>query len=63
MSAKAHVGVEGRWLALSNLDKVLYPAFGFTKAAVIDDYIPYGENTRRTRPSAHRQISLHMMDL
>jgi hypothetical protein len=22
-----------------------------------------GENTRRTRPSAHRQISLHMMDL
>jgi len=32
------VEVEGRTLALSNLDKVLYPAAGFTKAAVIDYY-------------------------
>src|SRR5215471_12804467 len=38
MSAKAHVDVEGRSLALSNLDKVLYPAAGFTKAQVIDYY-------------------------
>ncbi len=31
--------VEGRRIALSNLDKVLYPAIGFTKADVIDYYI------------------------
>jgi len=30
------VDVEGRRLVLSNLDKVLYPAAGFTKAQVID---------------------------
>jgi bifunctional non-homologous end joining protein LigD len=30
--------VEGRRLTLSNLDKVLYPATGFTKADVIDYY-------------------------
>jgi bifunctional non-homologous end joining protein LigD len=32
------VDVEGRQLKLSNLDKVLYPATGFTKAQVIDYY-------------------------
>jgi bifunctional non-homologous end joining protein LigD len=30
--------VDGRTLSLSNLDKVLYPEAGFTKAAVIDYY-------------------------
>jgi bifunctional non-homologous end joining protein LigD len=35
---KAAVEVEGRKLMLSNLDKVLYPAAGFTKAQVIDYY-------------------------
>jgi bifunctional non-homologous end joining protein LigD len=35
---KIPVEVEGRKLALSNLDKVLYPAAGFTKAQVIDYY-------------------------
>jgi bifunctional non-homologous end joining protein LigD len=35
---KVPVTVEGRQLALSNLDKVLYPAVGFTKAEVIDYY-------------------------
>ncbi len=30
--------VEGRELRLSNLDKVLYPATGFTKGQVIDYY-------------------------
>jgi bifunctional non-homologous end joining protein LigD len=30
--------VDGRVLSLSNLDKVLYPAAGFTKAGVIDYY-------------------------
>jgi bifunctional non-homologous end joining protein LigD len=32
------VEVDGRKLVLSNLDKVLYPAAGFTKAQVIDYY-------------------------
>ncbi|HUR50388.1 MAG TPA: non-homologous end-joining DNA ligase [Acidimicrobiales bacterium] len=32
------VEIEGRQLKLSNLDKVLYPAVGFTKAQVIDYY-------------------------
>ncbi len=35
---KVPVQVEGRTLTLSNLDKVLYPAAGFTKAQVIDYY-------------------------
>ena len=35
---KVSVQVEGRTLTLSNLDKVLYPAAGFTKAQVIDYY-------------------------
>jgi bifunctional non-homologous end joining protein LigD len=35
---KVQVEVEGRPLALSNLDKVLYPQAGFTKAQVIDYY-------------------------
>ena len=32
------VDIEGRQLKLSNLDKVLYPAVGFTKGQVIDYY-------------------------
>jgi bifunctional non-homologous end joining protein LigD len=36
---KVSVQVEGRTLALSNLNKVLYPAAGFTKAQVIDYYL------------------------
>jgi bifunctional non-homologous end joining protein LigD len=38
MPGRVHVEVEGRELTLSNLDKVLYPATGFTKADVIDYY-------------------------
>ncbi|HYK27791.1 MAG TPA: ATP-dependent DNA ligase, partial [Streptosporangiaceae bacterium] len=37
-SRKVPVEVEGRRLALSNLDKVLYPEAGFTKAQVLDYY-------------------------
>jgi bifunctional non-homologous end joining protein LigD len=36
--ARQAVEVEGRRLELSNLDKVLYPAMGFTKAQVIEYY-------------------------
>jgi bifunctional non-homologous end joining protein LigD len=39
MRSAQHVEVEGRTLAVSNLEKVLYPASGFTKAQVIDYYI------------------------
>ncbi|NRQ39640.1 ATP-dependent DNA ligase [Nonomuraea sp. NN258] len=35
---KVPVKVDGRELTLSNLDKVLYPEIGFTKAEVIDYY-------------------------
>jgi len=35
---KTQVEVDGRMLTLSNLDKVLYPEDGFTKARVIDYY-------------------------
>jgi bifunctional non-homologous end joining protein LigD len=37
-----HVEVEGRRLRLTNLDKVLYPATGFTKGQVIDFYARIG---------------------
>ncbi|HVE82763.1 MAG TPA: non-homologous end-joining DNA ligase [Myxococcales bacterium] len=36
------VDIQGRQLKLSNLDKVLYPAAGFTKAHVIDYYARIG---------------------
>ena len=35
---RVHVEVEGHELSLSNLDKVMYPATGFTKGQVIDYY-------------------------
>jgi bifunctional non-homologous end joining protein LigD len=38
VTAKVSVIVDGRTLELSNLDKVLYPADGFTKGEVIDYY-------------------------
>ena len=38
-TAPSIVEVEGRKLKLSNLDKVLYPAAGFTKGQVIDYYV------------------------
>ena len=36
------VEIQGRQLKLSNLDKVLYPATGFTKGQVIDYYARIG---------------------
>jgi bifunctional non-homologous end joining protein LigD len=39
MSQKAQLLVEGKKLAVSNLEKVLYPKVGFTKGQVIDYYI------------------------
>jgi len=38
-SKKVQVDIGGRTLALSNLDKVLYPSAGFTKGQVIDYYV------------------------
>jgi len=37
-SRRVEVEVEGRTLSLSNLDKVMYPAVGFTKGQVIEYY-------------------------
>ncbi len=39
MSTKSALTVAGKSLAVSNLDKVLYPEVGFTKGQVIDYYI------------------------
>ncbi len=39
MSEKAQLIVEGKKLAVSNLNKVLYPKAGFTKGQMIDYYI------------------------
>src|SRR5207244_461199 len=39
MPEKAELVVEGKKLAVSNLNKVLYPKVGFTKGQVIDCYI------------------------
>ncbi len=39
MSKKTEIEVAGKKLMVSNLDKVLYPAAGFTKGQVIDYYI------------------------
>ena len=38
MPARVEVEVDGKRLSLSNLDKVMYPAVGFTKGQVIDYY-------------------------
>src|SRR5262245_32971289 len=54
--ARVLVRVDGRDLELSNLDKVLYPACGFTKGEVIDYYtriapvlLPHLEDRALTR--------------
>jgi bifunctional non-homologous end joining protein LigD len=52
-SARVEVDVQGHRLSLSNLDKVLYPAVGFTKGQVIDYYTrvaPYVLPHLRDRP-------------
>jgi bifunctional non-homologous end joining protein LigD len=53
--SKVTVDVEGRTLALTNLDKVLYPDVGFTKGEVVDYYtristvlLPHIENRALT---------------
>ena len=39
MPEKAELIVDGRKIAVSNLNKVLYPKVGFTKGQVIDYYV------------------------
>jgi bifunctional non-homologous end joining protein LigD len=39
VKSESVIEIEGKQLKLSNLDKVLYPAAGFTKAQVIDYYV------------------------
>lgn len=44
MAGKKHeLEVEGRKIAISNPEKILYPAAGFTKAGVIDYYVRVSE--------------------
>ena len=43
VSTAPMVEIQGRQLKLSNLDKVLYPATGFTKGQVIDYYARIGQ--------------------
>lgn len=50
-TVEVEVEVEGHLLRLTNLDKVLYPACGFTKGAVLDYY-------RRVAPA----LLLHLAD-
>ncbi len=38
-SSSLEISVDGKRLKLSNLEKVLYPAVGFTKAQVVDYYV------------------------
>ena len=38
MASRSEVEIQGKKISLSNLDKVMYPAVGFTKAQVIDYY-------------------------
>ncbi len=38
-NSSPEIVVDGKHLKLSNLDKVFYPAVGFTKAQVIDYYV------------------------
>jgi bifunctional non-homologous end joining protein LigD len=42
-SSSVRTSVDGRELAVSNLDKVLYPSTGFTKGQVIDYYVRVAE--------------------
>jgi bifunctional non-homologous end joining protein LigD len=37
--SRQRVEIDGRTLSVSNLDKVLFPEVGFTKAQVIDYYV------------------------
>jgi bifunctional non-homologous end joining protein LigD len=43
MPDKGHLEIEGRSLSISNVDKVMFPADGFTKGQVIDFYIRISE--------------------
>ena len=51
-SARVEVEIGGRTLSLSNLDKVMYPAVGFTKGQVIDYYPASGRPSCRTCATA-----------
>ena len=56
LPATQYVDVEGQHVALTNLDKVLYPGAAFTKAHVIDHYMRVG---RRLLPHyARRPVTL-----
>ena len=39
MASRSEIEIQGKKLSLSNLEKIMYPAVGFTKAQVIDYYV------------------------
>lgn len=43
MPEKGHLEIEGKTIPISNVDKVMFPADGFTKGQVIDFYIRISE--------------------
>jgi bifunctional non-homologous end joining protein LigD len=56
--SKTRVEVEGRSLSLTNLDKVIYPASGFTKGEVVDYYVSVAEPIvahLRDRPATRKR--------
>ena len=53
MAQRLQATVGGRTLSLSNLDKVLYPEAGFTKAEVID-YIQHNARAQIFTAAAQR---------
>ena len=55
---KQEIDIEGRKVALTNLDKVLYPS-GFTKGQVIDFYVRICE----LRPAASERSADHAQAL
>jgi DNA primase len=67
MAATQHEDVEGRRLALTNLNKVLYLGYGFTKAHVIDYYtrvakwllLEFGRVTLAVSTRAYQRVAHH----
>ena len=53
MSKKVEIEVAGKKVMVSNLDKVLYPAAGFTKRRVIDYYVRIAPVPHLKKPSDH----------
>src|SRR5688572_5369293 len=54
MTAKTTLEIEGKQVAVSNLDKVFYPATGFTKGGVIDYYLRIPRSPPSSQPPSYQ---------